>query len=469
MFCDDKAPWRMASLNTSNFRQAAVAAFLCLLLAMASIPLTQRLFEWLMQSHVREMILEDVSQLFAELDEADAATLAERLATQSGGAGRRDQIELVTSADGEILYGDGARVPADLASCDDCRFDWRYGIATSPNDHHRAILLGLRVPLSDGGAYFSAYDLGPMFERAVIIPLMTGAGLLLILFTIVTLSLPFSLRKHAQAARIREALARYAAGDHTIALQGNPQGDELDRLSEDVRNALVSIDRLMEEVRTISSHVAHELRTPLTRLQGRLMTVADSLDDRHRPALLEAVEEIQHIHRLSRAVMRLAAVESGRYVTQVTEFSATALINDLEETYQPLVESHGSQLISVTAPGPLQLRGDRDLLFQALANLIDNAIRYSAASGPIELRLACSNSDVMLTVADHGPGIPVAQRERVLERFQRLAPGGSGHGLGLTLVKAIVERHGGRLVLTDNQPGLRATLALPRHTPAQAH
>jgi len=456
----------MASLNTSNFRQAAVAAFLCLLLAMASIPLTQRLFEWLMQSHVREMILEDVSQLFAELDEADAATLAERLTTQAGSVGRSDKVELVTSADGEILYGDGARVPADLASCDDCRFDWRYGIAASPNDRHRAILLGLRVPLSDGGAYFSAYDLGPMFERAVIIPLMTGAGLLLILFTIITLSLPFSLRKHAQAARIREALARYAAGDHTIDLQGDPQGDELDRLSGDVRDALIRIDRLMEEVRTISSHVAHELRTPLTRLQGRLMTVAERLDDRHRQALLEAVEEIQQIHRLSRAVMRLAAVESGRYINQVTEFSATALINDLEETYQPLVESHGSQL-SVTALVSTQLRGDRDLLFQALANLIDNAIRYSAPGSPIELCLACADNDVMLTVADHGPGIPVEQRDRVVERFQRLAPGGSGHGLGLTLVKAIVERHGGRLVLADNQPGLRATLALPCPPPTR--
>ncbi|WP_440865578.1 sensor histidine kinase [Symbiopectobacterium purcellii] len=204
---------------------------------------------------------------------------------------------------------------------------------------------------------------------------------------------------------------------------------------------LERIERLMEQMRSTSSHIAHELRTPLTHLQNRLynLTERQGLEHEMREELHQAVEEVHKILGLFRTVMRIGEIESGRCVHQFARFEVRPLLEEVSEYYQPLADAHHCQLL-IDAPAGTPLFGDRALLFQALANLIENALR----------------------VSDRGPGIPDNLHATALERFQRLEGSQQqpGFGLGLSLVKAIAELHGGQLCMASANPGLHVYLCL---------
>jgi signal transduction histidine kinase len=158
----------------------------------------------------------------------------------------------------------------------------------------------------------------------------------------------------------------------------------------------------------------------------------------------------------------------------MTEFDAAGIAQDICELYEPLAEEKGIEL-KLEAPGPAPVKGNRELVSQAVANLVDNAIKYSEPAGlngaksDVLLRAASEGDRILLTVADHGPGIPEADRSRVVERFVRLETSRSqpGSGLGLSLAAAVARLHGGELILADNHPGLKSTIALPRGGPVQ--
>jgi signal transduction histidine kinase len=444
-------------LNTSSFRQAATVAFVCLLIALASIILSNHLLEVITRNHVRDMILLDIrtQQMLGNLNRAEqiAKTLRHRQTLEV----RKDRHLIVLDRYGRALYGDHALFPEHCPA--PCHSNWRHGERVS-SQGRPSEMLGLVVPLPDGGQYFSAYDLRPMLERTRIMPLMAGAGLLIILLSILIVSLPFSLRNLYRINLIREVLTCYASGDHRVRVPVKHGGDELDQLGGEVNRSLLRINRLMDEVQHITNHIAHELRTPLTRLQNRLLNAADRLSGEPREELLRAVQDSERILNLFRSVMRIAEVESGRCVHHFSLLSARHLLEDVCEYYLPLAEERNCVLIIETRT--LQLFGDQALLFQALANLIDNALKYAPAGQPVVLRAYTQQDWHCLSVADSGPGIPLEQSERAIERFQRLDSGQSiaGNGLGLTLTQAIAELHGGKLLLEDNQPGLLAVLRI---------
>lgn len=444
-------------LNTSSFRQAATVAFICLLIALASIILSNHLLEIIMRNHVRDMILIDIrtQQMHGRLN--DAQQVATALRYRHPLEIRKDRHSIVIDSTGQVLYGDGKLFPDDCPA--PCNTNWRHAERLDAQGNPSE-MLGLVVQLPDGGQYFSAYDLRPMLERTRIIPLMAGAGLLIILLSILIISLPFSLRNLYRINRIRDVLARYASGDHGVMVPYDDRGDEFDHLGEAVNQSLQRINRLMDEVQNITSHIAHELRTPLTRLQNRLLNAADMLEGEPREELLRAVQDSERIQNLFRAVMRVAEVETGRCAHQFSTLSARQLLEDISDYYLPLAEERASTLL-IEDRG-LQLYGDQALLFQALANLIDNALKYAPAGQPILLSAQVQGTWLCLSVADSGPGIPSALNHKATERFQRLDTSGAipGNGLGLTLTKAIAELHGGELLLEDNNPGLRAVLRL---------
>jgi signal transduction histidine kinase len=240
--------------------------------------------------------------------------------------------------------------------------------------------------------------------------------------------------------------------------------DEFDQLSENLNAMLDRIDSLIDGVKSVADNIAHDLRTPLTRLRGRLenLTVRPGLDNELRDELNLAMSEADHLLATFRALLRIARIESGTHDREWADVDLHPLLQDAWELYQAVGEE--KDIAIHLGPVAGQLRGDRDLLFQALCNLLDNAIKYSPAGSQVTLEATGTADGFSISVGDRGPGIPEAERDKVLDRFYRSASvaGVPGSGLGLSLVNAIAHHHGGQLVLTDNGPGLRATLRLPR-------
>jgi len=240
--------------------------------------------------------------------------------------------------------------------------------------------------------------------------------------------------------------------------------DEFDQLSENLNAMLDRIDSLIEGVRAVADNIAHDLRTPLTRLRGRLESLAGRTDltEELRGELASAMAEADHLLATFRALLRIARIESGTHDREWAGVDIRPLLEDSWELYQAVGEEKGIAVHLGNAAG--HIRGDRDLLFQALCNLIDNAIKYSPAGS--EVTISARDTDVALeiTVADQGPGVPAGERDKVMDRFYRSASvaGVPGSGLGLSLVRAIAQHHGGQLILADNAPGLTATLRLPK-------
>jgi len=267
------------------------------------------------------------------------------------------------------------------------------------------------------------------------------------------------------------------AGDLGERLPVEGTGDELDRLAENVNLMLERIEALMHGLKEVSDNIAHDLKTPLTRLRNRseeaLRTARSEAE--YRAALEGTIEESDGLIRTFNALLLIARAESGQSRDDMVEFDAAELARDIGELYEPLAEEKGIAL-TVEADQPATLKGNRDLVSQALANLVDNAIKYSLAPDrpggappAIAVRAAVDGDRVLLTVADNGPGIPEADRSRALERFVRLEQSRSlpGSGLGLSLAAAVARLHDGGLILADNAPGLKSIIALPRTGPVQ--
>lgn len=249
-------------------------------------------------------------------------------------------------------------------------------------------------------------------------------------------------------------------------------GDELDRLSENLNAMLDRIEQLMNGLREVSDNIAHDLKTPLNRLRNR---VEDALrngggESVYREALQRTIEEADDLIKTFNALLSIARLEAGEGSASMGELDLGPLVDGVAELYEPVTEENGIALRTVVPDG-VRVRGNRQLLGQAVANLLDNAIKYgsggSAQEGreaaAITLEVAPKGARAEIVVADRGPGIPQQERERALKRFVRLEASRSqpGSGLGLSLVAAVARLHGGTVRLEDNEPGLRAIISLP--------
>jgi signal transduction histidine kinase len=265
------------------------------------------------------------------------------------------------------------------------------------------------------------------------------------------------------------------AGDLSGRLPVAGTGDELDRLADNVNAMLDRIEALMRGLKEVSDNIAHDLKTPLTRLRNRCEQAlrAATGEASYRAALESTIAESDDLIRTFDALLMIARAESGQARDNMIEFDASEIARDVGDLYEPVADEKGIALkidASIAAP----VRGNRELVSQALANLIDNAIKYAGPGGkvngvPAEIVVRAGNDGerITLSVADRGPGIPDADRGRVVERFVRLEQSRSepGSGLGLSLASAVARLHGGELKLEDNHPGLRTTIALPRAGP----
>jgi signal transduction histidine kinase len=253
-------------------------------------------------------------------------------------------------------------------------------------------------------------------------------------------------------------------GDMRSRIPTRGTGDEFDRLAENLNAMLDQIEALMTGIRQVSDNIAHDLRSPLSRLRSRLeFARMQPAEPQTRVMLDELMEEVDGLLSTFAALLRIAEIEAGNRRAGFAPVDVDGLARDVIELYEPVAQEKGQTIATRLTPG-LTVLGDRHLLSQAFANLVDNAIKHSPPGSRIEIAAAPGKDGPSLTVADRGPGIPADLRGKVLQRFFRLEASRStpGSGLGLSLVAAVAKLHGAGLSLEDNEPGLRVTLAFDR-------
>ncbi len=265
-------------------------------------------------------------------------------------------------------------------------------------------------------------------------------------------------------ASVSATATAIAQGDLGQRVRVTGRGDEFDRLAETINVMLDRIGRLMDGVREVSNSIAHDLRTPITRARSRLEDAVEhaAAPDDLRAALNRAVADLDGVTTVFDALLRIAEIEAGTRRSAFADSDLAPMLRDLAELYSAPAEERGLAL-DFDAPERLPMHGDRDLIGQAVVNLLDNALKFSPPNGAVRLRAERLPFAVVLTVQDSGPGIPDCERGRATERFFRgeQARQTPGSGLGLALVEAVALLHGGKLVLEDAGPGLRAILTLP--------
>jgi signal transduction histidine kinase len=319
------------------------------------------------------------------------------------------------------------------------------------------------VRLGDGGQLLVGRDLAELdairgvVERAL---LLSAAVSILLAFFGAQL---FRARLEARIGAIRRTTARIAAGELSsrIGVQGE---DEFARLGEDINRMLDRIEALMDGVRHVSNSIAHDLRTPLGRVRNRLdraLQAAVDPDALVADARL-AIEDIDGLISLFDKLLQIAALEAGGRAGSLAPLDLAAIARDMTELYEVAAEEQGMTL-AYDGAAAVQVQGDRDLLANALASLIDNAIKYGRSGGRIDVGVTLQEGAAVLAVRDYGPGVPAADMDKLTRRFYRVDQSRNlpGNGLGLAIVAAIVQLHGGALDLRDAGPGFEAAIRLP--------
>ena len=253
-------------------------------------------------------------------------------------------------------------------------------------------------------------------------------------------------------------------GDLSRRIPLNQEGDEFDALAANLNAMLDRIEELMDDVRRVSDSIAHDLRTPLARLRNRLEALRAGVETENcNPELAEqALRDADSLLQTFNALLRIARIETRKRREGFGEVEMATLLRDVAELYEPLAEEK-KQSLTLEIDVAACMQGDRDLLFQAMANLLDNAIKYTPPKGSIRITLEKEDNRGRITVADNGPGIPEDERQAVWQRFYRLEKSRTspGSGLGLSLVAAVARIHGITLQLEDNHPGLRVVCEFP--------
>ena len=392
-------------------------------------------------------------------------TVVERRSREPGAS-----LYLVTTASGEHVVGNVGYVPAAVLT-NPGQSETRYGRGDSDVEPHRAIARVFTLP--GGFRLLVGRDTEERDRLRAVIGRAFGTSLAAVVLLGVIGGWLAASRVLRRVDAMTQTTRAIMAGDLDGRLYVAGNGDELDRLAASLNLMLERIGELMRGMREVSDNIAHDLKTPLTRLRNRadeaLRTAASP--DELRAALEAVIEESDGLIRVFNALLMIARLEAGSAREILAPVDLGAAVRGVGELYEALAEDQGL-VLDVKAEDGLIIAGNRELIGQALANLIDNALKYGAdgAQARVSVEAERVGDAVRLIVADHGPGIPEAERARVLGRFVRLEDARSrpGFGLGLSLVNAVVRLHRGTLRLSDNGPGLRVELAFPAQLPGDA-
>ncbi|WP_150288113.1 HAMP domain-containing sensor histidine kinase [Rhabdaerophilum calidifontis] len=454
-------------IRTSAFKLSAVYLVIFLIFAVFVLGYIAWNTRRLLDAQITETIETEIAALAEQYRQGGMRrliTIIERRGRQSGSF-----IYLLVDARGDSITGNAIlRVPAlqQNPGWTEARFNW----PDEPEEVQRLARLRVFV-LPSGVRLFVGRDLEERARLNEVIRRARGWSLVMVLLLGGFGAWFVTKRVLARVDAIAASSARIMEGSLSERLPVSNTDDEFDRLAHHLNQMLDRIGELMAGLRELSGNVAHDLRTPLTRLRNgaeeslrKATTLAES-----REALERAIEESDQLIRIFDALLMIARAEAGNLAQSLQPLAVDEMLSGIAELYEPLAEEAGMPLSVAIEPG-LMLRANRELIGQAIANLLDNALKYGKpepdvpdGTAGIDLAARRAGETIEIAVTDRGAGIPAGDRERVTERFVRLDPSRAqpGFGLGLSLVAAVARLHGGQLRLEDNAPGLRAVLALP--------
>ncbi|MDB5692573.1 MAG: hypothetical protein JWO81_1636 [Alphaproteobacteria bacterium] len=398
---------------------------------------------------------DEVSTLLAESRSDGESELADAIAQREASTSRDRLLYAVFTPDGRRVLG-SLRTGFPRLGLHDFTF-------TDPGEGPDAAR-GLAVDLADGKRLIVAADRERIeqIDRTIVSVFATAFLLVLLLGAAGALLLGGYLRRRLGA--ISGAAEAIVEGELGRRMPVSRRGDEFDRLARSLNAMLERIEGLVENVRQVSSDIAHDLRTPLARLRNRLEQALAGTDPASSgDVVADALHRVDDVLTLFAAILRIAEVESGEIRRTFAAVDVSALARELAESYAPAIADGGRRFQWSIAPDLLML-GDRELLAQAVINLLENAQRHTPEGSEIRLSVSGGAQELTLMVADDGPGVPDEDKDRIVQRFIRLDASRTtpGHGLGLNLVSAIARLHGGRLRFAGNFPGLRVILEFPR-------
>ena len=374
-------------------------------------------------------------------------------------AGEQDEYLLVNDAL-EYVAGNIRSWPASVV-VGAARTDlWVLESPTSPRERHR--VQGVELP--NGHSLLIGRNLSAVQDIRELIGRAAGRIITLTLFLAAVSGFLFSRQLSQRLDQIsRQALA-ILKGDLESRLPVSRRGDEYDSLADNINRMLDQIQSLMEGVREVTDGIAHDMRQPISRLRSRIeLSLLGQADPAcHEETLRGCLEELDRILVVFNALLAITLAESGAR-REFREFDLVDVARSTLEAYEPVAEEAGLTL-QLSGEAVVPLRGNPHLIAQALANLIDNAVKYAPAGGDVRINARLTPQAAELVVSDRGAGIPAEHRDRALQRFGRLdeARTTPGSGLGLSLVQAVVRLHGGSLRLEDNDPGLQVVLVFER-------
>lgn len=287
-----------------------------------------------------------------------------------------------------------------------------------------------------------------------------------LMFTVIVISFLIGNYVVALTNRIaRTSREIVSTGDLSRRIDVNTNWDDLSNLASILNHMLDRIENLIDGVRRVSDNIAHDLRTPLTRLRSNLEILESKAQKDNDQELLDITQlltsEADDLLQTFSALLRIANIESGKLVSEFVENPVETLLEDVIELYDVLAEEKGIAMHSELDKAVLNC--DRDLLFQAFANVLDNAIKFSSSGSSINIQLRASKEKLSISIVDQGSGVPEKDRDKIFTRFYRAeqSRNSPGNGLGLTLVAAIIDLHEGQIELIDNNPGLGVKILIP--------
>ncbi|MER8386571.1 HAMP domain-containing histidine kinase [Mesorhizobium sp. M0751] len=449
---------RFNLLRSTPFRLALTFAFLFVLAFILSGAIVYQLMSADLAERLDDSIKETYSVVAATYAESDLEDLVATVDSHAALSAKKEQLFSLTGPAGNHLAGNftAGDLPDGFSMFD----------ATMPGVPAGTVYRAWSGSVG-GNNLTVAFNLSETDELETIVLMSFGWGTLIITGLAVAGGALLASRVQRRLDGIAATMVDVSHGrlDARIPLVGN--GDDIDGVSAQVNAALDRLSALVEGMKQVSANIAHDLKTPLNRLQMILEAAADktALGEEVSDDLADARAEGLQINETFDALLRIAQIEAGARKARFIDLDVNGVVESIAEIYADVAEDDGKSLTAKILQGTqCQIHGDRELLTQMFANLVENALRHCPAGTAIELSVIPRDDRILVKVGDDGPGIPTEEREKVFQRLYRLDNSRTtpGSGLGLSLVRAIADLHGASITLEDRHPGLAVVVSFPR-------
>jgi len=442
-----------------GFRLAFSYGLLVAITMLAALAIVYLQTVGVLHQRMARQVTGTAQQIEARFAECGIAAVATEIARSLGdGRDSDNEIYLLADPQGRVLAGNLDAPPEGAP--------FAGGPAQRRLVRDGASVTGYLVThsLPDGSLLVVGHDLRDQEAIESLVASASAAAGIVAVLLLVGGTFVFRQELDRSVGAVRRTAARIAAGELQERVAVGAEDDEFALLSRDINAMLDRIQSLMDGVRHVSNTIAHNLRTPLTRILGRLHAAerADASPEERAQAIASAMREVQDLTVVFEKLLQIAEAEAGARRQHFERVDLQRIADDVLELYDAVAEAQGTTLQREPADPALVL-GDRDLLAGVVVNLLDNALKYAGPGATVRVGTSMAQGLALLSVQDDGPGIPADALPRIGQRFHRLDRSTPGHGLGLASVQAVLALHGGRLVLAEAAPGLRATVELPAH------